>query len=85
MRSVRLSDELEKQLADAARACGEPISEFIREAIEKRCKEVLSKRLDMALADIVGIIDSRKPTRRSENVDEEFGRILREKRRKGHL
>lgn len=58
MRSVRLDDELEQRLTEAARVTGEPVSEIIREAVRRRCDEVLGDRLDRRLADVVGAIDS---------------------------
>lgn len=85
MRSVRLSDEMEKRLLEAAKACGEPISDFIRVALHKRCKEVLGDRLDVALADVIGIVKSGKKSRRSLHTGREFTKILLEKKRKKRL
>lgn len=56
MRSVRLGQELEAQLEEAAQITGEPVSEIIREAVRRRCDEVLGGRLDRRLADVIGIV-----------------------------
>ncbi|MBI1827595.1 MAG: CopG family transcriptional regulator [Planctomycetes bacterium] len=58
MRSVRLDDELEKRLAEAAKLTNTPISEIIREALRKRCDELLGQTLYDQLADVIGCIDS---------------------------
>ena len=58
MKSVRLDEALENQLKEAARISGEPVSVFIRQAIEERCKHILEQRLDARLADVTGIICS---------------------------
>jgi len=64
MRSVRLEESLERKLQQAAAACGEPISEFIRDAVREKCDRVLGDRLDVRLADVVGAFSS--GTRRTE-------------------
>lgn len=56
MRSVRLGQELEAQLEEAAQITGEPVSEIIREAVRRRCDEVLGGRLDRRLADVIGVV-----------------------------
>lgn len=58
MRSVRLDEELESRLEEAARISGQPVSEIIRDAIRRRCDEVIEHRLDSRLADVIGIVAS---------------------------
>lgn len=65
MRSVRLDDELEARLEEASRVTGEPVSEIIREAVRRRCDEVLGGRLDRRLADIVGVVAAGGSSRRT--------------------
>lgn len=56
MRSVRLDHELDARLEETARVTGEPVSKIIREAVRRRCDEVLGGRLDRRLADVVGMV-----------------------------
>jgi predicted DNA-binding protein len=58
MKSVRLSDELEEKLARAARAMSMSHSEFIRDALARRCDEVLGASLSKRLAHVIGTINS---------------------------
>jgi hypothetical protein len=58
MRSVRLDPCLELKLARAARAVAQSQSEFIREALARRCAEVLGESLAERLAPVVGIVKS---------------------------
>jgi len=69
MRSVRLSPELEKRLKQAAEAAGEPVSAFIRKAVEERCEATLSK-LSTAelLKEFIGSVNGR-PTDSSRYRD----------------
>jgi Arc/MetJ-type ribon-helix-helix transcriptional regulator len=68
MRSVRLDEELENRLEEAARASGEPVSEIIREAVRRRCDEMLGGRLDRTGKAFTGLLAARtkakKPKRR---------------------
>ncbi|HEX8917114.1 MAG TPA: CopG family transcriptional regulator [Chloroflexota bacterium] len=52
MRSVRLDPELEARLASAARAEDITESEFIREALRRRCDAVLADNLARELEDL---------------------------------
>lgn len=65
MRSVRLGRELESRLEEAAQITGEPVSEIIREAVRRRCDEVLGGRLDRRLADVIGIVSVGGNSRKS--------------------
>ena len=79
MRSVRFNEELEKQLQQAAKACGEPISEFIRDAVRVKCEKVLANRLDIRLADVIGSVSSGVKGVHSRKTGREFTRLLLEK------
>jgi len=76
MRSVRLDDELEQRLAEAASVAGQPVSALIREAVQQKCDEVLGQRLDVQLADVIGIFSSRRRSRDSSQTGREFTRLL---------
>jgi predicted transcriptional regulator len=58
MKSVRLDDELEGKLERAACALGMSQSEFLRDALARRCDEVLGGSLRERLAAVVGIVNS---------------------------
>ena len=58
MKSVRLDHELEEKLERAARAVAMTQSEFLRDALVRRCAEVLGSSLDERLAPVVGILNS---------------------------
>ncbi len=58
MKSVRLDAELEAKLERAARALATSQSEFIREALARRCDEVLGGSLAERLAPVIGIVNS---------------------------
>jgi hypothetical protein len=82
MRSVRLDDELERRLAEAASMAGQPVSALIREAVQQKCDEVLGDRLDVQLADVIGIFSSREHSRDSSRTGRAFTRLLLQKRKK---
>ena len=81
MRSVRLDDELEQRLAEAASVAGQPVSALIREAVQQKCDEVLGQRLDVQLADVIGIFSSRGRSRDSSRTGRAFTRLLLQKRK----
>ena len=58
MKSVRLGDELEAKLDRAARALAMSQSEFLRDALARRCAEVLGGSLEERLAPVIGIVKS---------------------------
>jgi len=82
MRSVRLDDELEQRLAEAASVAGQPVSALIREAVQQKCDEVLGDRLDVQLADVIGIFSSRRRSRDSSQTGREFTRLLLQDQKK---
>ncbi|MCI0683533.1 MAG: ribbon-helix-helix domain-containing protein [Gemmataceae bacterium] len=59
MKSVRLDPDLEAKLERAARAAAMSQSEFIRDAVTRRCAEVLTGSLAERLAPVVGIVRSK--------------------------
>ena len=58
MKSVRLDVDLEAKLARAARALATSQSEFIRDALTRRCDEVLGGSLAERLISVIGIVNS---------------------------
>lgn len=58
MKSVRLDADLEAKLERAARAVATSQSEFIRDALARRCDEVLGGSLAERLASVIGIVNS---------------------------
>lgn len=58
MKSVRLDADLEAKLERAARALATSQSEFIRDALARRCDEVLGGSLAERLAPVIGIVAS---------------------------
>ena len=58
MKSVRLDKRLQSRLERAARALATSQSVFIRDALERRCDEVLGGSLAERLAPVIGIIES---------------------------
>jgi hypothetical protein len=58
MKSVRLNDNLEAKLERAARTLGVSQSEFLRDALTRRCAEVLGDSLQQRLAPVIGIVNS---------------------------
>ncbi len=58
MKSVRLDAGLEAKLERAARAAAVSQSEFIRDALARRCDEVLTGSLAQRLAHVIGIVHS---------------------------
>ena len=57
-KSVRLDAALEAKLERAARATATSQSEFIRDALARRCDEVLGGSLAERLAPVIGIVNS---------------------------
>lgn len=58
IKSVRFDDELEANLERAARVLGVSQSELIRDAVTKRCTEVLAPSLAERLIPVIGRIRS---------------------------
>jgi hypothetical protein len=79
MKSVRLNANLEAKLERAARAVSLSQSEFIRDAVARRCEEVLGGTLAERLAPVIGIVQSLGG--RAMRTGAAFRQVLR--RRKG--
>jgi hypothetical protein len=58
VKSVRLDPELEEKLERAARAMDMSQSEFIRDAVARRCEEILTSSLADRLNPVIGLIKS---------------------------
>lgn len=58
-KSARLDPALQEELERAAKALGVSQSELIRDAIARRCREVLGDTLGDRIAPVVGSVDSR--------------------------
>ena len=58
MKNIRLNPDLEAKLERAARALATSESEFIRDALARRCEEVLGGSLAERLAPVIGIVKS---------------------------
>lgn len=78
-KSVRLGLALERRLEEAAQVEGVSVSAFIRDAVARRCDEVLSRNLRDRLGDIVGAIAGGGGV--AERTGEAFKELLVEKAR----
>jgi predicted DNA-binding protein len=58
VKSVRLDLELETRLKRAARASAMSQSQFIRDALARRCDEVLGSSLAERVAPLIGVVES---------------------------
>jgi hypothetical protein len=74
-KSFRLDPDLERRLYEAAVREGVPESELIREAIRRRCDEILGGTLLDELGDIVGSVSI--GTIGSTRTGEAFAQVLR--------
>lgn len=81
MRSVRLDEALESRLEEAARITGEPVSRIIRDAVRKKCDEVLGDRLDVQFADVIGKVRGKKAGD-LRHTGREFTKLLLQKKTK---
>jgi hypothetical protein len=79
MKSVRLDHRLDAKLRRAARALAMSQSEFLRDALARRCDEVLGGSLQERLAPVVGIVKSSGG--RAINSGKAFRKVLSRKRR----
>lgn len=78
MASVRLDSQLEARLERAARAAAMSQSEFIRDALSRRCDEILSGSLAEQLAPVIGIVASSGG--RADRTGAAFREVLRRRR-----
>jgi hypothetical protein len=79
MKSVRLDARTEARLREAARLARVPESRIIREAIAKRTDAILSSRLDVQLADLIGVVRSKGG--RARRAHEAYTELLKESAR----
>lgn len=56
MRSIRLDDELDMRVRQAAEAEGASVSEFIRRAASERADRTLATSASERLADVLGVV-----------------------------
>ena len=80
MKSVRLEAELQTRLERAARAASATQSEFIRDALARRCDEVLGESLAERLAPVVGTVHSAGG--RAADTGKAFRKLLDRKKRR---
>ena len=76
-KSMRFDHHLESLLEKAAKYLGVSQSEFVRQAIAEKCREVLRPPLSQSLAPFIGRIKSRGG--RARNSGAAFKRALAEK------
>jgi hypothetical protein len=80
MKIIRLDPRLEEKL-DAARALSTSPSEFIRDALARRCDEVLGDSLAERLTSVIGIVNS--VGGRAARTGSAFREVLARRRRPG--
>jgi hypothetical protein len=79
-KSFRLDPELERRLEQAAARKGVPASVLIRDAVRRRCDEVLGGTLLDDLGDIVGSVDI--GGNQSRRTGQAFSDLLRARRKR---
>jgi hypothetical protein len=79
-KSFRLDPELERRLEQAAARQGVPASVLIRDAVRRRCDEVLGGTLLDDLGDIVGSVDIGGD--QSRRTGQAFADLLRARRKR---
>lgn len=83
MKSVRLDDNLTAKLERAARALSMSQSEFLRDALARRCDQVLGGSLQERLAPVIGIVKgSGGRTNRAADTGAAFRAALGRRRKK---
>jgi len=80
--SVRLDAALEHRLKEAAKLTGEPLSAIVREAVRRRCDELLSDRVSHRWADYIGAFRSNGGTGVARRTGKAFTELLLENRKK---
>lgn len=80
MKSVRLEPGLEAKLERAARAVAMSQSDFIRDALRRRCEEVLGGSLAERLAPVIGIVQGGGG--RAAHTGRAFTQLLLRRRRR---
>ena len=82
-KSFRLDPDLERRLEQAAAREGVPASALIRDAVRRRCDEVLGGTLLDELGDIVGAVDGGGA--QSSRTGEAFAALLGKRRNRRPL
>ena len=82
-KSFRLDPDLERRLEQAAAREGVPASALIRDAVRRRCDEVLGGTLLDELGEIVGAVDGSGD--QSSRTGEAFAELLRKRRNRRRL
>ena len=77
MHSVRLDPELEVKLEKATSLTGQSASEIIRDAVHRRCSDLLGQSLERRLSDVVGSVKAGGDSRKSGRA---FTKVIRRKR-----
>jgi predicted transcriptional regulator len=80
VKSVRLDPGLQARLERAAQAVAQSQSEFIRQAVERRCEEVLGGSLAERLAPVIGIVHSTGG--RAARTGEQFTQVVKGRRKR---
>jgi hypothetical protein len=80
VKSVRLEPGLQTKLERAARALAQSQSEFIRDALARRCEEVLGGALAVRLAPVVGIVKTSGG--RAHRTRDAYRKVLARRRRR---
>ncbi len=80
LKSFRLDPDLERRIEQAAAREGIPASALIRDAVRRRCDEVLGGTLLHELGDIVGAADNGGD--HSRRTGQAFSELLRARRTK---
>ncbi len=74
MKSVRLGNELEARLREAARLAGQSESQVVREAVAAQCERIFSQRLDACLEPFLGKVSL--PGLAGKSADSQFVELL---------
>ena len=82
MRSLRLEDDLDARVRDAASAEGTSVSEFLRQAASERAERVLSDDPVERLKDVIGVVNGGGG--RARHTGRIFGELLAEEHRSKH-
>ncbi len=77
MRSVRLDEDTERRIRDAAKLEGLSVSEFLRRAASERAERTLSHSAHDRLADVLGVVQG--GSNQARQTGAAFAEVLAEK------